>query len=221
MNGIIAQTLYLLQKDLLLDWRQGYAISSILLYVCSSVMVAYMAFIEIDAIAWVAVFWLIMLFASVNATTKSFVQEGSGRLLYYYTVVSPQAVILSKMIYNVGLLLVLAILTLGIYSLLLGNPVQNIGLFLTAVVLGVVGFGCCFTLIAAIAAKTGNRNATLMPILSFPVIIPMLGLLIVLSKNAAAGIQTPNTFRDIQNLVAIDAVLAALAFLLFPYLWKE
>lgn len=221
MKELFTQTWFLIQKDILLEWRQRYAISGILLYVLSSVMVAYLAFMRIDATAWVAVFWIILLFASVNAVAKSFVQESSGRLLYYYTVVSPQAVILSKLIYNVVLLLLLSALALGVYSLLLGNPVENLPLFIVAVVLGATGFSFCFTLIAAIASKTGNRNATLMPILSFPVVIPILGLLMVLSKNAVAGIETQNTMHDIRNLLAIDAVLAGLSFILFPYLWKD
>ncbi len=221
MKQLLGQTWYLIQKDIVLEWRQRYAISGILLYVLSSVMVAYLSFMSIEATAWVAVFWIIMLFASVNAITKSFVQEGSGRFLYYYSLVSPQAVILSKLIYNIGLLLLLAILALGFYTLLLGNPVQNMSMFVIAVVLGAIGFANCFTLISAIAAKTGNRNATLMPILSFPLVIPMLGLLIILSKNAVADIETPNTIRDIRNLVAIDAVLAVLSYVLFPYLWRD
>lgn len=221
MKEVFTQAWFLIQKDILLEWRQRYAISGILLYVLSSVMVVYLAFMQIDATAWVAVFWVILLFASVNAITKSFVQESSGRLLYYYTVVSPQAVILSKLIYNVVLLLLLSALALGVYSLLLGNPVVNMPLFIVAVLLGATGFSFCFTLIAAIASKTGNRNATLMPILSFPVVIPILGLLMVLSKNAVAGIETQNTMHDIRNLLAIDAVLAGLSFILFPYLWKD
>lgn len=221
MKDLLRQTWFLLKKDIVLEWRQRYALSGILLYVLSSVMVAYLAFAGADTAAWVAVFWIILLFASVNALTKSFVQENPGRLLYYYTMVSPQAVILSKLVYNVVLLLVLSGLALGVYSLLLGNPVQNMGLFLTAVALGATGFSFCFTLIAAIASKTGNRNATLMPILSFPVVIPILGLLMVLSKNAVAGIHTANTLRDIGNLLAIDVVLALLSVILFPYLWRD
>ncbi|OWY20611.1 ABC transporter permease [Sphingobacteriales bacterium UPWRP_1] len=221
MNAVFKQAWFLIQKDIVLEWRQRYALSGILLYVLSSVMVVYLAFTSIEATAWLAVFWIILLFASVNALTKSFVQENSGRLLYYYTVVSPQAIILSKLVYNVALLLVIAGLALGAYSLLMGNPVQHMGLFMAAVVLGATGFSFCFTLIAAIASKTGHRNATLMPVLSFPVVTPVLGLLIALSKNAVAGIQTQNTLRDIGNLVAIDVVLAVLSFILFPYLWRD
>jgi len=221
MKLLFRQIRFLIHKDIILEWRQRYAISGILLYVLSAVMVVYLSFLKIEPVAWVAVFWIIMLFASVNAITKSFVQEGSGRFHYYYTLVSPQAVILSKLLYNIGLLVLIAILALGAYMLLLGNPVQNIYLFTTSVCLGAVGFAVCFTLISAIAAKTGNRNATLMPVLSFPIVIPMLGLLIILSKNSVEGIETPNTFRDIRNLIAIDAVLAVLTWVLYPYLWRD
>ncbi|MGB1243273.1 MAG: heme exporter protein CcmB, partial [Chitinophagales bacterium] len=103
--NLLNQVFYLIQKDLLLEWRQKYAFNGILLYVISTVVVVYLAFMEIEDMAWMTLFWIIMLFASVNAVAKSFLQESPDRQLYYYTLVSPEAIILSKMVYNVLLLL--------------------------------------------------------------------------------------------------------------------
>src|SRR3546814_7710994 len=75
----------LIQKDILLEWRSKYAINGIVLYVVSTVFVCYQAFKSVDATTWSALFWIILLFASINAINKSFVQESRGRQLYYYT----------------------------------------------------------------------------------------------------------------------------------------
>jgi heme exporter protein B len=90
----------LVKKEILLEWRSKYALSGILLYVFSTVFVCYLSFRKINPVTWNALFWIIMLFASVNAIAKSFMQENRGRYLYYYSICSPQAVILSKIIYN-------------------------------------------------------------------------------------------------------------------------
>ena len=220
MSTLLHQTVHLIRKDLLLEWRQKYALNGILLYVVSTVMVVYLSLFEVEGVVWIALFWIIMLFASVNAVAKSFMQESPGRQLYYYTLASPQAIILSKLLYNVVLLLILGVLALGVYSLLLGNPVADMGLFLVIVLLGSVGFSLCFTLLSGIASKA-SKNATLMPILSFPLIIPILGLLIKLSKSALMGIEDLNFTNDLSVLLALDAMMVVLSLVLFPYLWRD
>ena len=81
------QVRFLVYKEMLLEWRSKYALNSILLYVVSTVFVCYQAFRSVDGTVWNALFWIILLFASINAISKSFVQESSGRQLYYYTLV--------------------------------------------------------------------------------------------------------------------------------------
>ena len=210
----------LMYKDLLLEWRQKYTLGGILLYAASTIMVVYMSLMQVQPSVWSAVFWIIMLFASVNAVAKSFMQESEARMLYYYTIASPTAVLLAKLLYNILLLSVIAAISLMIYMLLLGNPVDDLGLFILAVALGALGFSLCFTLISAIASKSSG-NATLMPILSFPVVIPILGLLIIISKAAVGGVDDVNLNNNIGTLLAIDGIMLVLSFVLFPYLWRD
>ena len=116
----------LIQKEILTEWRQRYAFGGILLYVISTVFVCYLSFKHvIDTNTWNALFWIIILFASVNASAKSFLQESRGRMLYYFTLSAPQAFVLSKMIYNAILMLILSLICLGSYSLFLSSPVNN------------------------------------------------------------------------------------------------
>ena len=117
------QTWSLLKKEILLEWRSKYAFNGVLLYIVSTVFICYISFSQSGGfgtsdgykITWNVLFWIIMLFASVNAITKSFVQESKGRLLYYYSIASPQAIILSKTIYNILLMALLSALALLVY----------------------------------------------------------------------------------------------------------
>lgn len=210
----------LLHKEFLLEFRQRYAISGIVLYVFSMVFVVYIASIRVTPPVWNVLFWLIILFASINAVVKSFVQESGARQLYYYQLADPVALLLAKIIYNTFLLLALSVLAFAAYSLVAGNPVKDWGLFALVLALGSLGFSIAFTFIASIAAKA-NNSATLMAILSFPVILPILLTLVRLSSIALRLIQDTSYTRDILNLLAIDAILITLTFVLFPYIWKD
>lgn len=216
----LSMFLTLLRKEFLLEFRQRYAISGIVLYVFSMVFVVYAASIKVQPQVWNVLFWLIILFASINAVVKSFVQESGARQLYYYQLADPAMLLLAKIIYNTLLLLVLSLLAFGSYSVVAGNPVKDTGLFLLILLLGSLGFSIAFTFIASIAAKA-NNSATLMAILSFPVIMPILLTLVRLSAIALRLIQDTSYQRDIVNLLAIDTILITLTFVLFPYVWRD
>ena len=210
----------LLRKEVLMEWRQRYAINGILLYVLSTVFIIYLAFIMVDPATWVSLLWIVLLFAAVNAVAKSFVLEGRSRLLYYYSMVSATQMLLAKMIYNVVLMLALTALTVLVFLFFLGNQVGNWGLFSGVLFLGSTGFALAFTLVSAIAAK-GQNSATLMAVLSLPLVLPELLLVIRLSLDAVAGLPLSETGSEMGSLVALDALLLAVGYLLFPYLWRE
>jgi heme exporter protein B len=214
------QVKILIRKEIVLEWRSKYAFNGILLYVISTVFVCYLAFKSIEPITWNALFWIIMLFASINAITKSFIQESSGRQLFYYTLASPQAIILSKIIYNIMLMLLLSSIALGFYMIVFKNPIGDPFFYLLAVLLGSISFASVFTLVSGIASKAQNSGA-LMAVLSFPVIIPLLVVLIKFSKNAMDGLDRSVSMNEIGVLIAINIIVITGSLLLFPFLWRD
>ena len=104
--------------------------------------------------------------------------------------------------------------------MILGNPIQDQGLFLLNLVLGAMGFSASLTMVSGIASKAGN-NATLMAILSFPVIIPILLMAIRISKNAMDGLDWTVSMDYLLTLLAINAIVAVTGYILFPYLWRS
>lgn len=217
---LLNQVKFLLHKEILLEWRSKYAFNGILLYVVSTVFVCYLSFKTTPPLVWNALFWIILLFAAINAIAKSFMQESKGRLLYYYTLASPHAIIISKIIYNIILMIIMAIIALVSYSLVFENEVGDKGLYFITVLLGSISFSTVFTMISAIASKASN-NGTLMAILSFPVIIPLLMLIIKLSKNAMDGLDRSVSLDEIGVLCIINLMVVIVSLLLFPFLWRE
>lgn len=218
--NFINQVRSLLYKEILLEWRSKYAFNGILLYVISTVFICYLSFRTTPPVVWNALFWIIILFTAINAVAKSFMQENKGRLLYFYTLSSPQAIIVSKIIYNIILMMIMAFIALVCYSVVFSNEIGDIGLYLLAVLLGAISFSTVFTMISAIASKAGN-NGTLMAILSFPVIVPLLMLIIKLSKNAMDGLDRTVSYDEIGVLCLINFIVIVVSLLLFPFLWRE
>ena len=211
----------LLKKDILLEFRQKHTFYGVLLYIASTIFVLYLSIESLDANVWNGLFWTIQLFICVNAVAKSFLQESRGRMLYFYSIASPVEFIVAKMIYNLLLMIVMSLLSLFLFTVFLGNPLQNSFWFVGIVILGGASISIVFTLMSAIAAKA-QQNAALIAILGFPVILPQLLLLMRLSKAAFAEVFRAGAVMQLSFLImGLDVLVIAMAVILFPYLWKD
>jgi len=214
----------LVRLEFQLDIRQKHAIGGILLYVISAIYICYLAFRQLgDPDLWNALFWIILLFAAFNALARSFQREDPGRQLYLYTLVSPSSVILARTLYNMIVLLVLALLSLGVYLLFLGDSAlqdADIGQFLLTVILGAIGIASVLTLISALTGRAGS-GLGLMAILGFPVVLPILLIIIRVSSNALKGIEWSANSKYLLWLILVDVMVIALSYILFPYLWRD
>lgn len=211
--------LAIIKKDVLLELRQLYAINGALLYVVSSAFVCYLVFQQIISVqTWNALYWIIMLFSSINLISKSFMSESKEHFLYYYSLVSPRALIMARIIYNSMMLLLLSLVGYLFFVLFLGNPVKDTSLFLLIVFLGSIGLSGVLTLLSAISSRTGN-NFTIMAILSFPLVLP---LIMVLIKITSQIIETAFVnWKEVLVLILLNLLFILLSNILFHYLWKE
>lgn len=218
---MLTEIVHLIKKEAAAEWKQKHAITAMLLYVVSTIFICYLSFKRIiDVPTWNALFWIIMLFAATNAIAKSFLQESRGRLLYYYTLTSPQAFVIAKIIYNASIMVILAGLSLVAYIILIGNVIADLPMFLIGLFTGSIGFAANLTLISAIASKA-NNNSALTAILGFPIILPMLLSIIRFSKFAIDGISWSVNYKYLLVILLLNVIVVALSYILFPYLWRE
>jgi heme exporter protein B len=220
---ILKEITALIWKDLVIEWRQKYAINGIMLYLASAIFIVYLGFSVNHGIispdVWITLFWIIILFTAVNAVAKSFILEKEERTLYYFTLASPEAIIISKIIYNSMLMIGLGALGLIFYSTVFQNEIVDKTLFYLSLLLGSVGFAVIFTMISGIASKASNSGA-LMTILGFPVILPLLLVLIRVSSQALEGAEF-EMYKDIAILSSLNILAVATAYILFPYIWRS
>jgi heme exporter protein B len=214
----------LIAKEFTLELRRKSVISGLALYLFSLIFICYLTFslrqASISEATWSALFWLTILFSVINTVAKSFIGEKKGLSIYYYSVAGPEAIILSKIIYNTLLCLVLSIAGYFLFVLFIPSPVQDHGLFLVTLLLTSLGFASSLSLISGISAKANNSNV-LMAVLSFPVITGILLMAIKLTKNALDGLDRSVSHDELLNLLAINCIVGALAYLLFPYIWRS
>jgi len=218
---MISEVRHLVHKDLSLELRRMHHINGLLLFVLGTVFLCFLSFqSKLEPEKWNALFWIIQFFAAVHASGHSFSGEHPNRHIYYYSIASPGAILLSKTIYNFILLLITGLGSYAAFWLLLGTPVTNVPNFLVIIVLAALGFASILTLVAAIAWRSGH-NFSLMAILSFPVMYPFMIALIKASLLSIGNAETSSILGFMLVLILISLLAIALAFILFPYLWKE
>ncbi len=213
----------LLKKEFTLELRRKSVFSGLALYLFSTVFIYYLTFNLrqnlISPLVWSALFWVTILFSSINTIAKSFIGEKRGQELYFYSLVSPESIVLSKLIYNFLLCLVLAMTGLGLFVLFLSNPVETIWPFMLTIVLTSWGFAASLTLLSGIASKANNSHIV-MTVLSFPIVISILLLSVKITKNCIDGLGASTNYDELLTMVAINCLVTAASYLLFPYIWR-
>jgi heme exporter protein B len=214
----------LLKQQFIVEFRDRSVISGILLYLLSTVLIVYFTFNLkqnlINPAVWTALFWIISLFTAINAVGKSFLAESKGLSIYYYSLVSAQVLILSRIVYNAILCSLLFSVTFLLFSIMVFNPVQHIWVFLLTILLTSIGFSASLTLVSGLAAKAGNSHV-LMAVLSFPVIISILLIAIRITRNCVDGLALSLNYPDLISLAAINMISITVSYLLFPYIWRS
>jgi heme exporter protein B len=221
---VLSAVKILLIKEFVLELRRKSVISGIALYLLSLIFICYLTFSlrhnTINEATWSALFWLVVLFSVVNSVAKSFIGEKKGVTIYYYSISAPQVIILSKILYNAILCFLLSLAGYLLFRVFIDNPVHDHGFFLLTLLLTSFGFSGALTLISGIASRANNSNV-LMAVLSFPILISILLMAIHVTKNVLDGLDRSASYDELLNLLAINAILTALAYILFPYIWRS
>ena len=219
---MLKKIINILYKDIKIDLSLKHLFLSVALYLVSAIYIIYVTFdfseiYEFDI--WISLFWIVVLFVSITSISKSFFHESHNRNYYYYYLFSPSELIIAKLIYNFIFLLILFFIAIAFYSLLLGNLIISKYIFFL-LFLGAFSISNCLTLVSAISFQV-KRNSVIIGILSFPVIIPILKILIDISKVSHINSSWNVIENDFYILLLINIIAVSLSYILFNYLWKN
>jgi heme exporter protein B len=220
----IKSTLTIVSKDIRSELRTRYAMNALLMFVITSVATILFALREDELGSEVlsGMFWVVIFFTAMSGLSRIFVsEEERGTTMTLQLVASPSAVYFGKLIFNCGLTLALSLAVSVLYvAVFPAFMVKSIAIFLPTIILGSLGFAAAATIIAAIIAKA-NAKGTLYPVLSFPILIPLLMTVMKSTARALDGELFIEAIGEFQILVSYLMVLVAGSYLLFDYVWKE
>jgi heme exporter protein B len=167
-------------------------------------------------------FWVVIFFTAMSGLSRIFVsEEERGTTLTLQLVASPSVVYFGKLIFNCGLTLMLSSAVTVLYVVVFpAFVIKSPLIFVFTVILGSLGFASAATIIAAVIAKA-NTKGTLYPVLSFPILIPLLMTVMKSTARALDGELFTAALGEFQILVSYLLVMTAGSYLLFDYVWKE
>jgi heme exporter protein B len=221
---LLQRSFAVLYKETASEIRTKHTLMAMLLFVL--ITICAIAFTtagqEINNDMAAALLWIILFFSAMTGLSRSFVaEEERGTALLLHLAAPPMAVYLGKLAYNILSGLLLNCLSAALFLLFINSvPIKNHGIFWCMLLLGSIGIAAATTLISAIIARAGSRGA-LFPVLSFPLVLPLLLLGGETFSMAFYGAPFGAAGSNLLVLFSYSGALITVSALLFEMVWCE
>jgi heme exporter protein B len=212
------------RKDWHSELRTRYAISALVMFVVTTISIMVFALgsesAPVDVLS--GMLWVVVFFAAMSGLARTFVsEEERGTTMTLQLLAEPTAIYCGKLLFNLVLVVGVNTVIVLLYAAFLnGFIIKTTSIFISTVALGSVGLAAAATIIAAIIAKA-NTKGTLYPVLSFPILLPLLLTCINATRLAAEGAFVNEAYGEFQFLVSYIVVVVTASLILFEYIWKE
>ncbi|HWP81173.1 MAG TPA: heme exporter protein CcmB [Bacteroidota bacterium] len=220
----LAATYGVLTKDFRSEVRTRYAFNALLMFVVTAVTIILFALQEENPNPEVlsGMFWVVVFFSGMSGLSRTFVsEEERGTTLTLQLLTRSSVVYFGKLIFNILLSIILSVSITMLYVVAFpGFIVQSVSVFVISLLLGSVGLAAATTIIAAIIAKA-NTKGTLYPVLSFPILLPLLMTVMKATSIALAGGGIGEALEQFQIMVSYILVMVAGSYLLFDFVWND
>ena len=211
----------LIKFELALELKARKLIVSAVAQVAAFVLVIYFGLHNPQGVEWTTFFWLITLFASMSGLSRSFLQTQKGLNLYLYQIVSSKEFFVVRTFSNFIYILLVGLSGIVLLYLFYGFvPIPFLPLLLLCL-LSAIGFSAIFTFTGSIASGANNA-AVLLPLLSVPLLIPLLMVLFTASDLLLIpGASIADIYPELLLLGVLDILFFLPGLLLFPQMWGE
>jgi heme exporter protein B len=214
----------LFKKDFHSEIRTRYAINALALFILVTISVILFSIgsEKISEYLTGGLLWVVIFFSAMSGLSRVFVsEEERGTTLTLQLIASPNTIFTGKLLFNLILVFTMNIVIAILYSMLFeAFIIKNLVLFLIAFMLGNFGIAAASTIIAAIIAKAGSKG-TLYPVLSFPILLPLILILLEITKFSMDGNSISDSFVELTVLFCYDVVILTSSYLLFDFIWKD
>ena len=215
---------YLFKKDWESELRTRYAINALAMFILVTISVILFSIGQerINEYLTGGLLWVVIFFSAMSGLARAFVsEEERGTTMTLHLIASPTTVFSGKLIFNLILVFLMNIVISILFSMLFeAFIIKNFLLFVIAFIFGNIGIGVSSTIISAIISKA-NTKGTLYPVLSFPILLPLILILLELTKYSMDGNSISESFVEIAVLISYDVIMGTASYLLFDFIWKE
>ena len=211
-------------KDLATELRSRELLSAMLVFALLVILIFNFA-LELDAQAratvTAGVLWVTFSFAGTLGLNRSMAMEKDRGCLdgLLLAPVDRSAIYFGKAIGNLIFMLIVEAIVLPVYSVLYSVNLFEPGLLLV-IILGSIGYVAVGTLLSSMAVQTRTRDV-LLPILLFPLVIPVLIAAVKGSTGFLQGVDVNDIRPWINLLIVYDVIFVAVAFMVFDYIVEE
>ena len=211
-------------KDLAAELRSREMLSVMLVFALLVILIFNFSLeLDVQARATVTggVLWVTFAFAGTLGLNRSMAMEKDRGCLdgLLLAPVDRSAIYFGKAISNLVFMLVVEVIVLPVYSVLYNTNLFQPGLLLV-ILLGSIGYVAVGTLLSSMAVQTRTRDV-LLPILLFPLAIPVLIAAVKASTGFLQGTPVADLAPWINLLVAYDVIFIAVAFMVFDFIVEE
>lgn len=214
----------LFKKDWESELRTRYAVNALAMFILVTISVILFSIGQerISPHLTGGLLWVVIFFSAMSGLARAFVsEEERGTTLTLHLIASPATIFTGKLLFNLLLVFLMNFAITFLYSVLFESfIIESYSLFLTAFFFGSIGIAVSSTLIAAIIAKASTKG-TLYPVLSFPILLPLILTLLEVTKFAIDGRSVSDTYIEIFILISYDVVMLTAGYLLFDFIWKD
>jgi len=167
------------------------------------------------------VLWVTFAFAGTLGLNRSMsIEKDQGSLDgLLLAPVDRSAIYFGKVLSNLTFMLIVEAIVLPVYSFLYNVNLLQPGLMLV-LLLGSIGYIVIGTLLAAMAVQARTRDVML-PILLFPVVIPVLIAAVRASNGYLTGDDPANIVPWLNLLIVYDVIFTSLAYMVFDFVVEE
>ncbi len=218
------KSIALFLKDWQSELRTRYAINALAMFILVTISVIMFSIgsEKINEYLTGGLFWIVIFFSAMSGLSRAFVsEEERGTTLTLQLIASPSTIFSGKLIFNLLLVFLMNLSITFLFVILFESfIIKSWGLFILSLILGNIGIAVSSTIIAAIIAKASSKG-TLYPVLSFPILLPLILILLELTKFSSDGASINSASTELLVLVCYDVIMGTASYLLFDFIWKD
>ena len=224
MKSYLRALIAIVWKDLAAEMRSRELIGAMLVFALIVILIFNFA-LEMDlrtrGTITAGVLWVTFSFAGTLGLNRSMAIEKDRGCLdgLLLAPVDRSAIYFGKVLGNLIFMILVEAIMLPTYSILYNVNLFQPGL-LVVILLGSIGYTVVGTLLSSMAVQARTRDI-LLPILLFPVVLPVLISAVKASTGILQGFEWAEIMSWINMLIVYDVIFLAVAFMVFDYVVEE